>query len=431
MFLTPVDIANRSLQHCGSTRIDPTLGFAEDSKQASEIGFCYDKLRLAELRRNVWVFAIKLAALRAIDADTMLLTPGLWASGTTYFFGSIVADENGQLWISNIPNNLGNQPENTTAWDEYFGPMTVMLYDSTTTYSAGELVYTTAGDGTSRVFISLENANADNPATATAWSATVTYEKNQVITYLTVIYMSQIDLNLNQVPGTSPTTWSALTSYNIGNTVLGSDSIIYSSLGSGNTNHNPVTDGGLHWLTIGPAPWTISFIGGAGSIKWRQIGGAEFPMGVGVVPLNFIYPIGSGPSTQTSSRNVFRLPANWLREAPQDPKAGSTSALGAPTNRLYNDWLYQGDYIVSMQVDPIIYRFVADTVDVRRFDAMFCEGLACRIGYEVCEILTQSSTKKADIAKAYDEFMGWARTVNAIQAGSEEPPLDDYLAVRF
>jgi hypothetical protein len=33
---------------------------------------------------------------------------------------------------------------------------------------AGELVYTTPGDGTYRVYLSLQNGNADNPATATA-----------------------------------------------------------------------------------------------------------------------------------------------------------------------------------------------------------------------------------------------------------------------
>lgn len=430
-FLTAVDIANRGLQHCGAARINSALGFNEVSKQARESAFVYDKLRQAELRRNIWRFSIKLAVLRAIDANTLLLTPSLWSSVTTYFFGSIVADENGQWWISNIPNNLNNQPETSNLWDEYFGPKTVMLYDSTTTYSAGELVYTTAGDGKSRIFISLQNANADNPATATAWSATAVYEKNQVVTYLAIPYMSLIDLNTNQTPTGSAAAWASGTTYAIGNAVTGTDGVRYTSVINGNMGNDPILADATKWTNTGIlTPWTTVFVGGIGSLKWLQIGGAEFPMGVGAVPLNLIYPLGSGPSTQANGRYVYRLPANYLRAAPQDPKAGSNSILGAPTNSLYNDWLYQGDYIVSMQVDPIVLRFVADTVDVRTFDPMFCEGLGARIGYELCEPLTQSSAKKDDIAKAYDQFMGDARIINGIEVGSQEPPLDDYLACR-
>src|SRR5262245_20614060 len=116
MFLTPVNIANRALQHCGAGRIDETQGFAEDSKNASECSFAYDKLRRAELRRNIWRFAIRRAVLRAIDTTTMLLAPALWVSSTTYFVGSIVSDETNALWISVVPDNLNNQPQNSLTW---------------------------------------------------------------------------------------------------------------------------------------------------------------------------------------------------------------------------------------------------------------------------------------------------------------------------
>ena len=38
-FLTPTDIGSRACMHCGVRRLDPTEGFTEDSKAASEIGF--------------------------------------------------------------------------------------------------------------------------------------------------------------------------------------------------------------------------------------------------------------------------------------------------------------------------------------------------------------------------------------------------------
>jgi hypothetical protein len=145
MFQTPVDIGNRALQHCGAILIDPTLGFTENSRNSGAISFPYGKVKRAELRRNVWQFATRRAALRPIDTNTMLLAPTMWESGTTYFEGSIVSDQNNFLWIS---NNLGNQPQNSTAWDPYFKPLTVSLYDSSQIYFAGELVYTAPGDGT-------------------------------------------------------------------------------------------------------------------------------------------------------------------------------------------------------------------------------------------------------------------------------------------
>src|SRR4249920_3871171 len=110
-FKTPIDISNRALDHCGQDPLDAVLGFTEDNKKARLCGRVYDQLRKSELRRNVWRFAIRRAVLRAIDVNTMLLTPSLWSAGVTYFVGSIVSDQTGQLWISQIPNNLGNQPE--------------------------------------------------------------------------------------------------------------------------------------------------------------------------------------------------------------------------------------------------------------------------------------------------------------------------------
>jgi hypothetical protein len=360
----------------------------------------------------------------------MLLAPSLWVSTTTYFVGSIVNDGSGTNWISRVPNNLGNQPQNSSTWEPYFGPMTVPIYDSTTTYFAGEVVYTTPGNGTALVYLSLQSSNADAPGTATAFDPTVTYFKNQVVTFASVAYMSLIDLNLNNSPSAAPALFNPATTYAIGNQVGGSDGVIYTSLSNGNINHDPTTDA-VHWTNTGILnPWTTVFVGGTGSDKWLLIGGSAFPNGVGLTTLNIVYPLGAGPSSQTSTRNIFRLPAGYLRDAPQDPKAGSSSYLGAPTNSLYDDWLYENGYIVTRQIGVIVLRFVADVQDVSQMKTMFCEGLAARIATEVCEPLTQSTAKLGAITAAYKQTMGEARTVNAIEAGSAEAPLDDYLACR-
>jgi hypothetical protein len=55
-FQLPIDIMNRALQRVGQTRI---ASLTEDSKACDEVTFCYDKLRIAEMRRNAWVFSIR------------------------------------------------------------------------------------------------------------------------------------------------------------------------------------------------------------------------------------------------------------------------------------------------------------------------------------------------------------------------------------
>lgn len=431
-FASSVDIANRALQHCGVTNlIDPVVGFSEISTNASMTSFCYDKLRQAELKLQLWTFATKRVILRPIDVNSRLLAPGLWSSVVTYFIGSIVADQYGIPWVSTIASNFGNDPlVSADCWQQYFGPLAVMLYASGNSYFAGELVYTTVGDGTYRVYVSLQNGNSDNPAAATAYDATAVYQKNQVVTYSSVAYMSRIDFNTAQTPTASAAAWSSVTSYSIGNSVTGSDGFKYTSLVNTNLANDPTTDAGVNWSNTGIlTPWTTSFTGGSGSAKWLEIGGVEFPNGVALSPLQIIYPLGSGPSSQENTRNIFKLPAGYLRTAPRDPKAGSASYLGAPTNLPYTDWVYESGFIVSDQVDPIVLRFVADFVDVKKMDALFCELLAARIAMEICEPITQSSDKLKTIAALYKQA-GSARTVDGIEAGSVEPPLDDFIACR-
>jgi hypothetical protein len=176
-FRSQTDIGNRALQHCGVPLMDPALGFSENSERAQQVANCYGKLRQAELRRNLWVFATKEAVLRAIDTNTMQVSPSLWSSGAVYFVGSIVADQNGTFWSSTTTNNVGNDPllPGGVGWDPYFGPLTVSLFDSSNTYSTGELVYTYAGDGTYNVYRAVFSANAVHPALPNLWSSSGVY----------------------------------------------------------------------------------------------------------------------------------------------------------------------------------------------------------------------------------------------------------------
>lgn len=551
-FFVPVDIANRALQHVGSERIT-TSDFSENSTRAAETGFAYDKLRLAELQRNNWEFAIRRVILRAIDTNAMQLTPSLWSTTAVYYTGSVVSDSTGNLWKSRLQNNTGNQPGIVwAAWEPYFGPLVVALYDPTASYSSGEVVYTLPGDGTYNVYLSQTSSNAVDPSLPNQWSSNTTYFQGDVVQqfpawasggtfgqgnvalytdgnwyasltngnignvppnsptlwalmpalvlqslqvpapnfpvtpitpvtptpvaewsitqtyalgsfvqfkggqYLAIagnntgnfpnaaastfwialsggtLYQSPIDLNLGNSPSSAPALWAAGTTYAINNLVGASDGFIYKSVGSGNVGNNPVLDGGVHWTNTGVLnPWTTVFTQGGGNSQWTQIGGASFPSGVALTQLRIQYPINAGPSSQSTTANIFRIPAGFLRKAPTDPKAGVWPFLGAPAGAWPEDWEFDGPYIVSHETNPIMLRFVADVTDVSTMHPMFCEGLACRIAVEVCEKLTQSTAKVQMIEGQYKTFMGEARLSNAILLGAEEPPIDDYIVARL
>jgi hypothetical protein len=423
-FIDSLDIANRVCQLIGVEQIfSPT----EDSQRALEIANAYDKLRDTELRRNVWRFAVRKAVLRAIDTTTLLIAPSAYDATKTYLPGDVVQDTNGQLWISEIADSVNNAPGgNNEAWDMYFGPRTASLYDSTQAYDAGELVYIVTGTTPNgyQVYLSLISSNSDAPNVATAWAATTQYKQDDVVSNGGSQWRSLLPVNLNNTPADGHLAWASGSTYASGDQVTGSDNYIYTSVGNGNIGHDPTTDAGVHWTNTGTLnAWSRSPTLLAASTNWR-------PLNATLKNITTIYPLGAGPSSQSMTRNVFRLPAGYLRKAPQNPKV-PTAALGGPRGYQYDDWEMDGNYIVSDSCDPITLRFVADITKVSAMDPMFCEGLACRIATGVCARLTQSEAKLASIASAYKRFMDEARTVNAIEEGYEDPPDDEYITVRY
>lgn len=322
--VSAIDICNRALQKLGSPKI---TSLTEATTRAQAVNACYDIIRRYELRRSVWVFSIRTAAVRAVATTTRTVTFAAWAVGTTYKINDIVTGSDGQVWMSLAGANLAHDPTTSSGyWTIYAGPMQANVWDSTTTYFAGELVYMTG---------------------------------------FTTVYLSTV---------------------------------------SGNALE-PDTDVTGAWITMSGAPT--------------------------IAAMNFIYPIGSGPSSDDTSRNVFVLPNGYIRIAPQDPKSGSNSALGAPSGRRYSDWNFENNYFTSADSGPIILRFAADINGTAAFDPMFVEMLASRIAFETCEIITQSVSKQQVLGAEYKKFGSEARIVNAIEKGSEEPAEDDFISCRI
>lgn len=420
-FLNSLDIGNRAILHFGSEFI---AGVDEDSTRNEAISFAYDKLRRAELRRNVWTFATRRVALRALETTSLRLDVRAWDAEVTYNVGALAADENGVIWTSLISNNRNNEPETTTAWEVYIGSDTVHLYDADTSYFAGELVYVSLGAGKYIVFKSLVNENEDSPTTATDYDAAVTYNQDAIVKSSGSMWRSMIEINVGNTPTDyGAARWDETATYSSGQKVIGSDGMIYTSAVNDNLGFDPVGDVG-HWTATGvPYAWELVPEQYEASSKW-------LPLFASVRSINYQYPIGAGPLSQTTSRNVYRLPYGYVRVAPQNPKAGAVSFLGSPGADHYRDWEFENGVFTTMDSTPVVFRFVGDVTDVPKMDDMFCEGLAARIAFETCEKLTKETDKKKLIGAAYTQFIKEARIVNSIEQGPTEPAEDDYIACR-
>ena len=433
-FQTPVDVGNTTLQLLGQPRM---VSFSDDYKGAQEIAFCYDKLRRAELQRNVWRFGVRIVPLRAIDATVLAFVPGAYSATASYLYGSVVS-YNGQIWeayAGQVP--AGQQPDISPAyWDVYSGAMNAVpwtylsdqlgpgAWSSTETYDAGDTVVGSDGYVYEALDDGLVNINpvGDNGVHWLQESLSVLntggYYAGELVYILTgttvVVYRSLI--NGNGISPAAVPAWSASTTYNKGDTVTKS-AVTYQSLIDLNLNNSPPS---AQWELV-PGTQPDQMVGQG----WLMLGSAT------LASMKFTYPIGSGPGTQSTTRNAFQLPNGYLKEAPQDPKAGQISFLGAPSNTAQNDWEFVDNFVTSSDTSIILLRFMADVTAVPRMTSMFCQGLACRIGTQVCESLTQSTAKLQMLASEYKGFMGEARASNAIENSSDEPPVDDWIACRI
>lgn len=233
------------------------------------------------------------------------------------------------------------------------------------------------------------------------YAAGTTYAKNDIVVSAGIVYQSRIASNIGNTPASSPAAWARYTgpdtadthtttvSYYAGEFVVAS-SVLYLSKISDNTDTPPSSN----WQAMTTAP-TLN-------------------------DPNIVYPIGFGPASQTTTRNVLKLPTGFLRLASQDPKR-----VQAPS-----DWVLENGFVLSEFPGAVIFRYVADIADTDQFDPAFSEGLSARIAMDLCETITQSNTKKSILIALYNDTMAKARMVNSIENGWIEPPEDDYITVR-
>lgn len=447
-FSAPLDIANRALDHVGSRAI---TSFTDGSRNAPIVKAVYQKLRVAELERNDWVFSLRKAAVRAIDTTTMLLVANAFntVSDAAYEVGDIVT-YNSRLYIAiaDMPAGFAVAPIDSEfalapTWDDYFGPLTVALWlpanpggsGSTVKnfsggYRAGEIAYVAPGNGTFFAFMSRTDGNTDDPLAPKAWRAETMYASGKlVLGSNNTIYQSTQNFNIGNDPTivVSTAAWVIGTTYAAGAYAYYTDGMIYRSLVAGNVGHAPYASP-TQWVPIGmwANTWTATVAPQpvASSDNWHFLA-------CSLAPLSIVFPVSAGWASDGLTNNLFMLPNNFLKLAPGDDARGNKARFaGAASGPTGDDYIFQGGYLISQSVGPLVIPFVSDFQNVSAMSSMFCEGLGARMGLETCEKITQETTKQPQCQLAYRSAMREARMSNAIKLGPVQQVENQYVQVR-
>jgi len=111
--------------------------------------------------------------------------------------------------------------------------------------------------------------------------------------------------------------------------------------------------------------------------------------------------------TDTDRPYKFALPNDCLR----------------PIRNRYTPWVQRGRFVyASSETLKLDYIKNAPESD---FDPLFNEVLMCKIGYEACEYVTQSTSKTEKAYKLYQEAVKDAGQANAFVIGPEDIAADD------
>lgn len=388
-YQNPTDIGNRALQLLGLPHIG---SFGDLSLGAVEVSLAYDKIREAELQRNMWTFSTRRCILRPLSTSSAAITFPAYNAATTYHGGAVVT-YNGLLWYSLIDNNIGNTPGTFPAtgplkWDYYFGTTVAQPWDEgqaagtsqNVGYSSGEIVYKTPGDGTYTIYRSVVQNNTNQPDAVDLWTSNIMYNSGDVVKFNGTNYQALVGLNIGHEPDTSATQWTT-------------------------TVTNPTVS--RSWISLGTT---------------------------GLSTLPIIYPLTTGPVESTLTRNAFPKPANYLKSCPPAPKEGQITWLGGPSGVEELDLDFEGDYIVSDTVNPMMVRFVANITDVTKFHPMFNEGLAAAVALACAPSLRDKDGNAIGTTRArraYTDAIKDARTQNAIEMGPITLPDDEWISVRY
>ena len=131
-------------------------------------------------------------------------------------------------------------------------------------------------------------------------------------------------------------------------------------------------------------------------------------------------PASNTPPVHTK-KNAFPLPGDYIMLAPEDQ-------YGELQQR--NDWIIEGNSIISDENGPIYIRYVSRDITTNMFDAIFAEAFSAALAVSTCEDLTNSLAKLERVGAIYIDQIAIARKRGSILSQKPRLPVSSWISRR-
>jgi len=125
----------------------------------------------------------------------------------------------------------------------------------------------------------------------------------------------------------------------------------------------------------------------------------------------------------------YQLPNDFLRliEGGALTNMADLTDFRASSTALYS---VEGGKILTNIGAPLPIRYIADITDASLFDSCFVESFAARLALESVERITESTTKRADLAQDYRTSIREATRANALEVAAESSADSEWVTAR-
>jgi len=89
-----------------------------------------------------------------------------------------------------------------------------------------------------------------------------------------------------------------------------------------------------------------------------------------------------------------------------------------------NDWIFEGRKILTNDGNVLNLRYIKDITDVTLFDASFYNVICAALAVDICERLTQSTSKKQMLIEQYKQDVVNAKKADSFEINFIDPPDD-------
>jgi len=127
---------------------------------------------------------------------------------------------------------------------------------------------------------------------------------------------------------------------------------------------------------------------------------------------------------------AFTLPADCLRVLLPNDSTLDWSVEGGKILTTWADSPITGSTSSSGTGVSLSLRYISDIEDVTQFDPSFYDALSISLAADLCEKLTNSTSKKAALGEDYKFVMSEARRTDALESLPQDPPDDDWITAR-